>query len=75
MFIRSQYQYRQNRRRTTTTTTTTTESGLNRFEGVDEPEVGVEPMGNYVEYMGYGKEEHNCPQGQVKDIYGYCRSV
>ncbi len=52
------------RHRTTTTTTTTTETPL--ISGGGE-------YGNKLVYLGYRREDNGCPQGQVLDVYGYCR--
>ena len=38
-----------------------------------QPEAG--DYGNKLVYLGYRKEDHFCPEGQVLDVYGYCREV
>jgi hypothetical protein len=32
-----------------------------------------EEKGNLLVYLDYRKEDRSCPDGQVLDIYGYCR--
>lgn len=29
--------------------------------------------GNYLVHIGHRREDNGCPEGQVQDIYGYCR--
>ena len=29
--------------------------------------------GNKLVHLGYRKEDYFCPEGQVLDVYGYCR--
>ena len=36
-----------------------------------QPEAGE--YGNKLVHLGYRKEDYFCPEGQVLDIYGYCR--
>lgn len=47
------------------TTTTTTE----------DPATNNEDYGNYLVHLGHRREDNGCPEGQVQDIYGYCRRV
>lgn len=34
-----------------------------------------EEKGNLLVYLDYRKEDRSCPDGQVLDIYGYCRLI
>ncbi len=45
-------------------------------ESSEEAEVGEVGLdgGNYLVYLGHRREDNGCPEGQVQDIYGYCRS-
>ena len=51
-------------------TTTTTPYPSSSSEDEDEDQF----YGNYLEHVGYRRASRtDCPQGQVRDIYGYCR--
>ena len=52
----------------------TVEPGLGATTEFQKPEAGDE-YGNKLVYLGYRKEDYFCPEGQVLDIYGYCRQV
>ena len=34
---------------------------------------GGEGGGNYLVHIGLRREDNGCPEGQVQDVYGYCR--
>ncbi len=42
-------------------------------ESSEESNEGNEEYGNYLVHLGYRREDNGCPEGQVLDIYGYCR--
>jgi len=56
---------------------------LERTEGVStvattvEKTTSVSPSddkgGNLIHYLGHRKEDHQCPEGWLMDVYGYCR--
>ena len=31
--------------------------------------------GNYLVHIGLRREDNGCPEGEIQDIYGYCRSI
>ncbi len=42
-------------------------------EETEEVDGEGESGGNYLVHIGHRREDNGCPEGQVQDIYGYCR--
>jgi hypothetical protein len=64
---------RQTGSRTRSSSTTSTPSTTSKPE-LPEGDAKEEQKGNLLVYLDYRREDNSCPEGQVIDIYGYCRS-
>ncbi len=61
------------RSRTITTTTASPPSSTGKAQSPEELGGEQEQKGNLLVYLDYRREDNSCPEGQVIDIYGYCR--